>query len=120
MLNYIILSLTCILAIEIIKKFNLIESINSIIDITSKIKTVIFSKNIGDNWKEVILPTYAFKIMQYSSKIIATLLLIIGFILVINAIFTEFLNFLLSLTGIIASIIISTAYILVRTHLLNE
>ena len=119
MLNYIILSLICILAIEIIQKFNLIGSFNSIIDVTFKIKTVMFSKNIGDNWKEVVLPTYAFKIMQYSSKIIATLLLIIAVILFINAISTEFLNFLLSLTRIIASIIISTAYILVRTHLLK-
>ena len=119
MISYILLSLTCIITIEAIKKSNLIVSFNSIVAVTLKIKTVMFSKNIGDNWKEIILPTYAFKIMQHSSKIIIIFLLIIASILIINEIFVGFLNFALSLIGIILSILISTAYILVQKNVLK-
>lgn len=107
------------MSIEVIKKSNLMESFNSIVTVTLKIKTVMFSKHIGDNWKEIILPTYAFKIMQHSSKIIVIFLLIIASILIINEIFVGFLNFLLSLIGIISSILISTAYILVQKNVLK-
>ena len=119
MISYILLSLTCIITIEAIKKSNLIVSFNSIVAVTLKIKTVMFSKNIGDNWKEIILPTYAFKIMQHSTKIIVIFLLVIASILIINEIFEGFLNFLLSLVGIISSILISTAYILVQKNVLK-
>ena len=107
------------MAIEVMKKTNLRGSFISIINITLKIKTVMFSANISDKWKEIVIPTYAFQIMLYSSKIIITLLVVIAIILVINVIFMEFLDLLFSLTGIILSIVISTAYILARVHLLK-
>ena len=113
MLDYVFLSLICILLSEAIKRFNLIGSINLIVDIPLKIKKVIFSKIIGDNWKAIILPAYALKIMHHSSKIITIFLSIIALILIIDAMSDGFLKFLLSLTGIIASVIISTAYIFV-------
>jgi hypothetical protein len=119
MLIYILLTLTCIISVEVIKKFNLILSINSIVVDALKIKTVMFSKNIGDNWKEIIFPAYAFRIMQHSLKIIAIFLLIIAVILIIDAVNAGFLNFFLSILGIIASIIVSTAYILTRKYVLK-
>ena len=111
MLDYVFLSLVCIISTGVIKRFNLIGSINLIVDITLKIKKVIFSKTIGDNWKAIILPAYALKIMHHSSKIIAIFLFIITLILIIDAMSDGFFFFLLSLNGIIASVIISTAYI---------
>lgn len=119
MLDYILLSLVCIISIEAIKQFKLIVYTNGIISIFLRIKKVVFSKNISDAWKQVALPTYACKIMQYSLKIITIFLFIFIFILIIDAIFDGFLKFLLSLTGIVASVIIGTFYISARDHILK-
>lgn len=119
MLIYIVLTLTCIISIEVIKNFNLIFSVKSILVDALKIKTVIFSKNIGDNWKEVIFPAYAFRIMRHSLKIIAIFLFIIAVVFIIDAVNAGFLNFFLSILGIITSIIVSTAYILTRKYVVK-
>ena len=117
MLNYIFLSLTCVISIEIIIKCNLISSVNLIFAIALKIKKLIFSKNISDHWKEQILPAYALQIMRYSLKVLCIFIFTITCILSIDAVLNGFLIFLSSTTGVSASIIISIAYIFVRTQL---
>ena len=114
MINYILLSVICILLIEISKWVNLIESIHLVISVSNKIRRVAFSKSIGDNWKELVLPTYAFKIIQHTLRIITVFLLLIFCIVCVDNLSHEFFKFTLSLPGLVGSIIIGLAYVMVR------
>lgn len=119
MLDYVFLSFVSIIVVESIKWFNLLGSVNLIIEVTLKIKKVIFSKIISDNWKAIILPAYSFKIMHHTAKIISIFLSIMALILIIDSMSNGFLKFLLSFSGIIASLVVSTAYILVWKFILK-
>ena len=119
MLEYILLSLICIILIQAGKYLNLIDSVFLIVGTTFKIRKVIFSKKISDNWKELVLPVYASKIMQHSLKILLALLFIITIIYLVDGIFSGFIQFIASSIGIASSMIISTVYILVCKFVLK-
>ena len=112
--NYLILSLICIFSIECIRLFDIFSNINSVLIITSKVRKVIFSKNISDHWKEIILPFYAWCIIRYCSKIIIIFIFIIINIILIDEMIIGFLNFVSSPIGIMSTFLISSAYIFLR------
>ena len=67
---HITLLMVCILSVEVFIKFNLLSSLNEILLIFNKVKTVIPNKHISDHWKEKVIPTYSKKIMFFSLKIL--------------------------------------------------
>lgn len=117
MSNYIFLLVACIFAIEVIIKSNLKLNIRSIMDIYSKIISVISSAEISDHWKEKAIIKYARILLKKSLILLSSLLLIIFIIMILNMFSPNFLNITLSLKGIILSIIFSFSYLKLRSIL---
>ena len=106
MSHYIYLSLLSISFVAIIRTFDLIECVRSIIEISIKIPKVMLNKKIGDSRKQVILPAYAIKIIQHSSKVLGLSLFVCALIFGIDTVSQGFLAFLLSPTAGIVSFVI--------------
>ena len=102
---HLLLSLVCILSVEVFIRLNFLSHLDSILKVTKKVTYVIPNNNISDHWKEKVIPEYALKIMQYSLQILLILLLIMSLFLITNYFFNDFLAFTFSLIGIIESVI---------------
>ena len=111
---FLILFLNIIIAIEIINKFRYFNLINSIIKLTKKSLYIISNKKISDHWKEKIITEYSFKVFKSSIGMFLIILSIISLFILSNFIFSDLINFIFSLKGIILSIIFSFGYIYLK------
>tara|TARA_Y100001958_G_C21235659_1_gene562002 strand:- start:995 stop:1354 length:360 start_codon:yes stop_codon:yes gene_type:complete len=117
-LNHFILIIAVIFSIEFLLKFNFINLTNKIIITYKKILIVINNSKISDNWKEKIIPYYAFILMKASFFILFILIIIILLFLSIDIFLEGFLIFLTSIFGILESVIISIIYIIFKKKLI--
>jgi hypothetical protein len=118
---HIYLFLICILSVEIILRFSLLERLRDINLFSKKIFQVLTSKNISDHWKEIIIPAYSLSMMRFSLSILVTLLIVIFLFLIMNFIFEGFLAHLFSTYGIIESMLMSSFYLFLKSRLIaNE
>ena len=63
---HLLLSLICILSVEVFIRFNFLSLLDSMLKVIKKVTYVIPQNNISDHWKEKVIPAYALKIMKYS------------------------------------------------------
>ncbi len=120
MLEYIYLIVSCVLGIELFLRMKLMSHVSLVFKIMNRVTHIIVSSRISDHWKEKTVPIYAFIILKNSLLILGILFLIVlsfSFFMVLSE---TFLLLILSLKGVIFSIIISLAYIKLRVFLLNE
>ena len=111
---HLLLSLVCILSVEVLIRFNFLSYLDSIIKVTKKVTYIIPKSNISDHWKEKVIPAYALRIMKYSLQILLILLLIISLFFISDYFFNDFLAFTFSWVGIIESMVFAFGYVFLR------
>ena len=120
MLDYLHLVIACILSIELFLRLKFMSYVNSVFKNTNKVFRLIISSNISDHWKEKMVPAYAFILLKNSLSILGILFLIILLFSALIVLSSKFLTLILSITGVVTSIIISFIYLKLRVILLNE
>ena len=113
-MNHLILLLVCILSIEIFFRFNFLSYLNSIFKVTKKVTHILPNKKISDHWKEIVIPSYALRIMKFSLQILLILLFVISIFFITDIFFSGFLILTLSLIGIIESLVFAFVYVYLR------
>ena len=112
-MNFFILFFFIIISIELIIKFKYFSLINSLIKLIKKSTIVIANKKVSDNWKERIIPMYSLRMVKSSLSILFIFVLVICIFFIIEKFNDDFLNFIFSLKGILASILFGFGYIYV-------
>ena len=113
-MNHLLLSLICILSVEVFIRLNFLSYLDSILKVTKRVAYIIPKSNISDNWKEKVIPAYALRIMKYSLQILLILLIIISLFLIADFFFNDFLVFTFSWIGIIESMVFAFGYVYLR------
>lgn len=119
-MNHILLIFACILSIEVFFRFNFSTYLSSLLSVIRKTIYLISSKRVSDHWKEIMIPIYAFDVMKLSLLILITLIFISFIFLVIGFLFNSFLDFTISVQGIIESILFIFIYSHFRKVILSE
>ena len=114
MINQLLLICSAIIIYEFIRYFQLINIVKSNFKIYPKILNLFQYKNVSDFRKEKLILNYSKSLLLLSLKIIVILILILVFIMILNLISDSYLNFILSILGIIELIIIFVIYHLIR------
>ena len=114
MLDYLYLVIACVLSIELFLRLKFMSYVNSIFKNTNKVFCLIISSNISDHWKEMMVPTYAFILLKNSLSILGILFFIILVFSSFIVLTSKFLTLILSITGVVTSIIISFTYLKLR------
>ena len=109
-MNYLILILLIIFSVEIIIKLKYVSLLNSLITLSKKSMKIILNENLSDHWKERILPEYSLRMMNLSFSMLFILFLIFLPFFVIELIFDDFLDFVISLKGIMGSLLFAFCY----------
>ena len=120
MLDYLYLVIAFVFIIELFLRLKFMSYVNSVIKNTNKVFRLIISSHISDHWKEKMVPTYAFILLKNSLSILGILFLIILVFSALIVLSGKFLTLILSITGVVTSIIISFIYLKLRVILLNE
>ena len=110
MLNHILLIICCIVSVELFVRSNIKLIFSSLVAVFEKALKVIKSDNISDCWKEKTIPIYAISMFKYSIKSFFILVLIFIIFLLPSFLFDSFLDFSISIYGIIESIIFCVIY----------
>jgi len=116
---HLLLSLICILSVEVFIRLNFLSPLDSILKVTKRVTYVIPNNNISDHWKEKVIPAYALRIMKYSLQIFLILLLIISLFFIADFFFNDFLALTFSLIGIIESMVFAFGYVFLRKSLIK-
>ena len=116
---HLLLSLICILSVEVFIRLNFLSHLDSILKVTKRVTYVIPKNNISDHWKEKVVPAYALRIMKYSLQILLILLLILSLFLIADFFFNDFFALTLSLIGIVESIVFAFGYVYLRKSLIK-
>lgn len=111
---HLLLSLVCILSVEVLIRLNFLSHLDLILKVTKRVTYIILQDKISDHWKEKAIPAYALRIMNYSLQILLILLLIISLFFIADFFFNDFLAFTLSLIGIIESMVFAFGYVYLR------
>ena len=114
MLDHVYLIVACVFSIELLIRLNLIGYVNLVIKISRKVFHIILTSRISEHWKEKVVPTYAFILLKNSLSILGVLLLIILIFLGFTILSDDLLKLIVSVTGIIESIVISLIYLKLR------
>ena len=111
---HLLVSLICILSVEVFIRLNFLSYLDSILKVTKRVTYVIPKSNISDHWKEKVIPAHALRIMKYSLQILLILLLIISLFFISDFFFNDFLAFTFSWVGIIESMVFAFGYVYLR------
>ena len=114
MVHYVYLIVACVLSIELFLRLKFMSYVNSIGRNSNKVFRVIISSNISDHWKEKMVPVYAFILLKNSLLILGILFLIIFVFSSFVVLSSKFLTLILSVTGVVVSIVISLTYLKLR------
>ena len=120
MVDYVYLVVACVLSIELFLRLKFMSYVNSIARNSNKVFRIIISSNISDHWKEKMVPVYAFILLKNSLLILGILFLIILVFSAFIVLSSKFLALILSITGVVVSIVISLTYLKLRVIFLNE
>ena len=114
MINQILLVCSCLVIYEFIQLVNFINIVKSNLKIYQKILKLFKYKNVSDFRKEKLLFNYSKSLLLISIKIIVILIFILVFMMILNLLSSSYLNFILSILGIIELSIIFMIYHLIR------
>jgi len=111
---HLLLSLVCILSVEVFIRLNFLSHLDSILKVTKRVTYIIPNNHISDHWKEKVIPAYALRIMKYSIQILLILLLIMTLFFIADYVFNNFLAFTFSLIGIMESMVFAFGYVYLK------
>ncbi len=89
------------------------------LEMMRKVSRILPQDNISDHWKEKAFPAYAIKMMKCSLKMFLILLSILFLFFIADYFWKDFLNFSISLIGIIEAVIFALGYISIRKFLVR-
>ena len=104
----------CILSVEVFIRSNFTLILASLLKVTRKVINILAHKNISDHWKERAIPAYALKMMQYSLQMLFILLSILFLFFITNYYVEGFIDFSVSLIGIVEAVVFAFGYIRLR------
>ena len=108
------LLVVCVLAIEIFILFRFFKSLYSNVEIAIKVLKILPNKKISDHWKEKVILNYAISLMKNSFQLFFILISVIVLFLGVDYFYDDFINYTLSLLGILESILIIFIYTKLR------
>ena len=111
--------LVCVSSVEIFIRSNFTLNLVSLLKVTQKVFHILPHNNISDRWKERAVPTYAIKMMKYSLQMLLVLLSILSLFFIATYCLEDFLNFSLSLTGIIEAVVFAFGYARLRNFFIR-
>ena len=114
MINLLLLICSAIIIYEFIRYVQLINIVKSNFNIYQKILRLFQYKNVSDFRKEKLILNYSKSLLLVSIKIIVILILILVFMMILNLISDSYLNFIMSILGIIELSIVFLIYHLIR------
>ena len=114
MINHILLICSSIAIYEFIQFFNFINIVKSNLKIYQKILKLFKYKNVSDFRKEKLIFNYSKTLFIFSIKIAAILISIVILLLILNILSNSYLNFIISILGIIELSIVFMIYHLIR------
>ena len=114
MINHILLVFSCVIIYEFIQLVNFTNIIKSNLKIYQKILKLFQYKNVSDLRKEKLILNYSKTLLLVSIKIIVILISILVFMIILNLLFNSYLNFIISLFGIIELSVFFLIYHLIR------
>ena len=106
--------IVCISSVEIFIRSKFTVTLVSLLKATKKVINILAHKNISDHWKERAIPTYALKMMQYSLQMLFILLSILFLFFITNYYVEGFIDFSVSLIGIVEAVVFAFGYIRLR------
>ena len=113
-MNHLLLLILCFLSVELFIRFNCIDLINSIINVSTKSIYVLSTKSISDHWKENIIPIYSLQLMKSSIQMLLVFLSIIFLFLLSDKFFSGLIDLTFSRKGIIESMFFAFSYSYLR------
>ncbi len=114
MINQLLLICSAIIIYEFIRYVQLINIVKSNLKIYQKILKLFKFKKVSDFRKEKLILNYSKSLFIVSIKIFAILISILVFMLILNLLSNSYLNFVISILGIIELSIIFLIYHLIR------
>lgn len=117
MLNHALLGLTIVTIYEVLNIVRFYQEIYFNIKLIKQIPRLLNSKSISDIKKEKKIKNISKKLFLSSIKLILILILVIIFIYSINKISNEFINYFISLNGIIELSLITFIYYNLRKYI---
>ena len=120
MINQSLLIFSVIIIYEFIRYVQLIIIVKSNLKIYQKILKLFKYKKVSDFRKEKLIFNYSKKLFLVSIKIIIILISIFAFMVILNLLTNSYLNFVISILGIIEISIIFLTYHLIRKKLYEK
>ena len=114
MINQSLLIFSVIIIYEFIRYVQLIIIVKSNLKIYQKILKLFQYKNVSDFRKEKLILNYSKSLLLVSLRIIFILISILVFMMILNLVSDTYLNFILSILGIIELTLIFMIYHLIR------
>ena len=114
MINHILLICSSVIIYEFIQLVNFTNIIKSNLKIYQKILKLFQYKNVSDFRKEKLILNYSKTLLLVSIKIIVILISIFVFMMILNLFFNSYLNFIISILGIIELSIVFIIYHIIR------
>ena len=114
MINQLLLICSTIIIYEFIRYVKLINIIKSNLKIYQKILNLFRFKKVSDFRKEKLIFNYSKSLFLVSLKIVVILICILVFVIILNLISNSYLNFIMSISGIIELSIVFLLYHLIR------
>jgi len=117
LINQLLLICSAIIIYEFFRYVQLINIIKSNLKIYQKMIKLFKYKNVSDFRKEKLILNYSKTLLLVSIKIIFILIFILVFMVILNLLSNSYLNFILSILGIIELSIIFMIYHLIQKKL---
>ena len=119
-MSWLLAAVAGIAAVEVLLRLPLAETLVQYRQTVTKVQAVITSSRISDHWKEQAVPAYAVRLLGLTARTALYLLLVmlpvLVFIAIATAIDVPFLEFMLSLTGIVFMSAVAIAYARIRKY----
>jgi len=114
LINHILLVCSSVVIYEFIQLVNFSNIVKSNFKIYQKILKLFNYKNVSDFRKEKLIFNYSKTLLLVSIKIIVILISIFVFMMILNLFFNSYLNFIISILGIIELSIVFIIYHIIR------
>ena len=114
MINHILLVCSSVIIYEFIQFINFTNIVKSNLKIYQKILKLFQYKNVSDFRKEKLILNYSKTLLLVSIKIIVILISIFVFMIILNLLSNSYLNYIITILGIIELTIVFIIYHLIR------
>ena len=114
MIDHILLVCSLVIIYEFVEYFKFKDIIKNNLDIYIKILKLFKYKNVSDFRKEKLIFNYSKSLFIVSLKIVVILISILIFMIILNLLSNSYLNFVISILGIIELSIVFMIYHLIR------